>query len=68
MLERFPGRTLEELDMMDYGRFMRAVSAGNIQAVEERRGLHLQKPDTMKLSEDDWVAIEQHDRWMTDGA
>lgn len=68
MLQRFPGRTLEELDGMDYGRFMRAVAAENMQNVEQRRRLHLDNSKAIKLTDEDWIAIERHDRMMADGA
>ena len=59
LMARFPGRTLEELDQMDYGRLMRAFAAGNAEAVEMRRTLYL--ADKAKLSDDDWAAVRDHD-------
>ena len=66
MLQRFPGRTLEELDLMDWGRFARAIEAEAMQNVEVRRRQHLADPK-LKLTDEEWVAIERHDRMMTDG-
>lgn len=37
LLDTFPGRTLEELDGMDWIRFMRAQEARNVMAVESVR-------------------------------
>lgn len=65
-MSRFPGRTLEELDQMDYGRLMRAIEADNMQAVEARRKAHFANPQ-LQLTPDEWVAIERHDRMMADG-
>lgn len=61
-MARFPGRTLEELDTMDYGRLMRALAAGNVEAVEARRQLYL--ADKVKLSDDEWAAVRDHDEWV----
>ena len=62
LMARFPGRTLEELDSMDYGRLMRALSAGHVEAVEMRRALYL--ADKAKPTDDEWAAIRDHDEWV----
>ena len=36
LLQKFPGRTLDELDGMDWGRFMRAVEVQQVMEVEGR--------------------------------
>lgn len=66
MLQRFPGRTLDELDQMDYGRFTRAIGAENVQNVELKRKLWIEN-SKLELSDDEWIAIERHDRMMSDG-
>jgi len=68
MLRRFPGRTLDELDRMDWPRYLRAIDAENIEAVEERRRLMLAgKIGKDGMTPDDWAAIRQHDEWVNDG-
>ena len=68
MLRRFPGRTLDELDQMDLPRYLRAIDAENIEAVEERRRLMLAgKIGKDGMTPDDWAAIRQHDEWVNDG-
>lgn len=37
MLQRFPGRTLDELDQMDWPRFWRAMRAQDIMDAEQKR-------------------------------
>ena len=63
-----PGRTLEELDGMDYGRLIAAVETDRIDTVEDKRRMWLDgaiKDEAM--TEDDWKAIQLHDTWMNDG-
>lgn len=61
-MARFPGRTLEELDQMDYGRLMRAIEAERMQDIEAKA-----RTQRDKLTPDEWVALERHDRMMGDG-
>lgn len=58
-MRRFPGRTLEELDQMDWGRFMRAIEAGRIEYIEERRAMGIEEPS--KLSAAEWAEIAELD-------
>lgn len=61
LLSRFPGRTLEELDGMNWGRYLRAIEAEAIGAVEERRALQI--TGTIKtLTADEWERVKEHDR------
>jgi hypothetical protein len=62
LMARFPGRTLEELDGMDYGRVLKAFQAGHIEGVETRRALWVQQK--AQLTDDDWAAIREHDDWL----
>jgi hypothetical protein len=55
----FPGRTLEELDEMDYARLQRAMEARNIERVEELRGLTLAKK--RKATPDEYRQFVAHD-------
>ena len=65
LLKRFPGKTLEELDGMDWFRFLRAVEAEQIEAVEVQRQAALRN-DATKLTEDEAIAIAEHDELMTE--
>lgn len=67
LLRAFPGRTLDELDDMDWPRYLRAVQAGNVQKVEQRRTDYLAKRITGKeLGSDDMAAIERHNQLVKD--
>ena len=57
LLRRFPGRTLEELDQMDWGRLNRALEAGRIERLEELRSIGTNDPS--KVDPDDWAAIAE---------
>lgn len=57
-MSRFPGRTLEELDQMDYGRLMRAMEADSIGQVEQMR---VQTKDMSKIPADVLEQIARHD-------
>lgn len=59
LLRKFPGRTLEELDGMDWGRFNRAMEAGRIEYIEDRRALGVEEP--AKLSAEEWAEIAELD-------
>jgi len=61
-LQRFPGRTLEELDQMDWGRYLQAVSAGNTEALERRRQrFKAGEIKATSIDSADWDAIKEHD-------
>ena len=59
LLRRFPGRTLEELDGMNWPRLLRAFEAERIENIEERHKQYLSK-QRKELSDSDWEAIQQH--------
>lgn len=60
LLRKFPGRTLEELDAMDWPRFMRAMEADGVMRVEEARDAQIR--DKVKPTPDTWKRIVEHDR------
>jgi len=60
LLREFPGRTLEELEGMDFGRWWRAIAARSVLKVEEARALQLQGKYTPTPEE--WQAIRRNDR------
>lgn len=64
LLERFPGRTLDELDQMDFARYWRAVEVQRIQAIERLRTLQMQ--DAYQPTPAEWRQILQHDAWVED--
>lgn len=61
LLREFPGRTLEELDRMDYLRFLRAVDARRMNQVEQKRSAWFREQE-MKLSTRERRAIASHDK------
>ena len=63
LLQAFPGRTLDELDGMDWPRYLRARQAQNMESVEKTRSMQI----AGKLKADDiqpstWEAIKRHDQ------
>lgn len=66
-MRRFPGRTLDELDEMDVGRFMRAIRAERMESLEERRKAYLKDSKKTKLTDAEWDEIAYHER-LLDGA
>lgn len=60
LLRLFPGRTLEELDGIDWPRLMRALQVKEMERIEDRR------PDLFngkwKPSSAEWRLILRHDR------
>lgn len=61
MLQRFPGRTLEELDGIDWLRLQRAMQVGDVVNVEERfRMYHAKQIEHLTPAER--VAVLRHDR------
>lgn len=69
LLENFPGRTLEEIDQMDWARYLRAMQARHIMQVEKRR-LALLRGDIKTMSPDEWAMIAEHEellkQWPTE--
>lgn len=59
-MDLFPGRTLEELDGIDFPRLLRALEAKRIIRVESVRALQL--AGKAKPSPAEWRAILLHDR------
>lgn len=68
LLREFPGRTLEELDGMDFGRLWRALAVRGVLKAEEARERQLEGKHTPTPEE--WRAIRRNDRcqriWGTD--
>lgn len=68
LMQRFPGRTLEELDGIDWLRLQRAEEVGRIVAIEQRlRAWHKRKTADKRADEfttDEWRIIKRHDEWM----
>ena len=46
---------------MDWGRYLRAMEAGNVEDIEDKRLSHI-NGKVKKLDADDWDAIREHDR------
>jgi hypothetical protein len=62
LLKQFPGRTLDELDGMDYARYLRALEAQDVAETEQLRRLYLKgEIDADKQSGDVWESIKAHD-------
>ena len=62
LMQRFPGRTLEELDGVDVLRLLRAVRVAEIDRVEALRKMALDSDASKHLERQDWIAIRRHDR------
>lgn len=62
LMELFPGKTLEELDGIDFPRLLRALAAKRIGRIELLRALQM-KGKAMPTGRD-WKAIVLHDRLM----
>ena len=68
MLQKFPGRTLEELDQIDWFRFLQAMDVGQIVEIERKRQLMIDgKLKTDLLTARDWAIIERHDELYENG-
>jgi hypothetical protein len=61
LLERFPGRTLEELDAMNWARYLRAIEAQSIEALEQRRALQV-AGIIPTLTAEEWERVKEHDQ------
>lgn len=67
MLKRFPGRTLEEIDRIDWGRHQRAFEAQFRLDIEELREKTLTgKASAKDLPESVWDVIREHDALVGD--
>lgn len=62
-MKRFPGKTLEELDQIDWLRFSRALEAERIAEIEQKR-LDKLAGRISELSTEEWAAIAEHDEWL----
>lgn len=61
LMQKFPGRTLEELDNIDWLRLRRAMEVGRIVDVEAKNALLIEgklKADAIRPAE--WRMIERH--------
>ena len=65
LLEQFPGKTLEELDAINWPRLMRARAAVQVQYIETMLPLYHEKKWTPSVRE--WRMIQQHDELAKDG-
>lgn len=62
LLKRFPGKTLDELDTIDWPRHLRAWEAESIERLEERRRQQIAgEIPADSLSADEWERIKAHD-------
>jgi hypothetical protein len=62
LLEKFPGRTLEELDGVDWLRLQRAMEVDRIVEAEQRRLAYIESGGEGEPDADDWRMWEHHDR------
>ena len=63
LMQRFPGRTLEELDGVDWPRLMQAVDVEHIVAIETRRKQFIDGDIKRKhLSDRELTEFDRHDR------
>jgi hypothetical protein len=62
LLQRFPGRTLEELDAVDWLRLQRAMEVDRIVEAEQRRLAYIEAGGEGEVDDDDWRMWEHHDR------
>ena len=61
LMQRFPGRTLEELDNVDWLRLRRAYEVGRIVDIEAKNALVLDgKLDGDALQPHEWQTIRRH--------
>ena len=63
LLQKFPGRTLEELDKLDWLRLQRAMEVDRIVEAEQRRRLYVDgRIDKDAVTTAEWEMWEYHDR------
>ncbi len=61
LMQKFPGRTLEELDGIDWLRLQRAQEVGRIVSLEEKHALFLERKLTAdKFTSAEWRQVQQH--------
>lgn len=58
-MQRFPGKTLEELEGLDWPRLMRAIDAGETLRIEDVRENKIRH--NAKVTPEDWRAVIRHD-------
>lgn len=63
-MQRFPGRTLDELDAMDWGRYLRAMEAQHMGEIEAKRDAQI--AGNTKLTPDEWEQVMAHDALLED--
>lgn len=62
LLEHLPGLTLADIDSMDVHRLSRALQVRRMQAIEEKRTMHLSdKLSQDAITPDEWRIIRYHD-------
>lgn len=61
LLQQFPGKTLEELDQIDFPRLWRALKAKEVDRLEEQ--LPQFQEGNWKPTAAEWRKILQHDAW-----
>jgi len=65
LLQQFPGKTLDELDQMDWARYNRALRARYITDIEDTvRLFKSQKIKAKNISAKKWEQIRLHDELM----
>jgi hypothetical protein len=60
-MQQFPGRTLEELDGIDWLRLQRAVAVGEIIRTEDRYRMYHAK-QIERLTPAEMMRVQEHDR------
>ena len=66
LLQRFPGKTLEELDDVDWARLQRAMEVDRIVESERRRRAYIEAGGQADITKDDARMWEYHDRLVGD--
>lgn len=62
LLQKFAGKTLEELDAIDWPRLQRAMEVDRIVEAEQRRRLYIDgKLDQDDIDDSEWVMWARHD-------
>ena len=57
LISRFPGKTLEELDQMDWARYMRAVEVENLRNLAMKHGRYLN--GQADITDHEWAIIAE---------